>query len=337
MHNPMMVHRHQPPQQPMQPKPQAQPQPQARVAPAPVVLPEALRPQSTRTQTAGGYGGARPPVDISPSIPGYSGPHGSALDFNAPAVSGLKIEPRKPITPYENGKDHWSCIEDTDWYLVKIADTQKLTALKELADPECTDSVVKFLCKRYEEITDERVFEHRQKCAAVDSRNKTAYIANAKLCARLTDNILKPLYQKPLTVPHYPEYEKEAADRWAKYCAQDKIKITLAVKYLKEKHNKIAEVDYEIENVVDTCNDLAFADAIKAEIAKHNGHIPIRIPGQRPAKWDGVSETDNRGMGIRWKRPDDFSFINPVVSFEFYSVTGITVRDDDDTLTHNRQ
>lgn len=251
----------------------------------------------------------------TPVLPSYANAT-SAFDY------GAGIAPHPTVKAYKDGQDQWSCVSDTDWYLIKLADRpDNLPTLRELADPNlATDSaVIKLLCRRYEEINDEKTFQSREACAAVDARNKAICLQNNKIVSHVNENVIKPLYHKPLVVPHPPEYEKEAADRWNVYSNKPEIKLAEAIKYLMVSHKKVAELDYKLENAVALCDELAFAEAIKKKIADSKGKISVRISGQRPAKWNGVDETDSRGLHIRWVRLPEFSFLSPqYIDYEYY-------------------
>jgi hypothetical protein len=269
--------------------------PPPKTAPAPETAPTAVRP--------------------APVLPSYT--HAtSAFDYSA------GISPHPVVKAYKNGEDHWSCVTDTKWYAIKLSDRPgALEALREVADPELApdSAVFKLLCRRYEEIKDETTFQSRQACAAVDTRNKAICLQNNKIVAHINDNVLKPLYHKALVVPHPPEYEKEAAERWAAYSSRPEIKLAEAIRYLMANHKKAAELDYKLEDAVTLCDELAFAEAIKKKIADSKGKISVRIPGQRPAKWNGEDETDSRGLHIRWVRLPEFSFLSPqYIDYEYY-------------------
>jgi len=237
------------------------------------------------------------------------------------ALRTLQLDNRRVKTDALLDQDQrWACPEDTSWYLVRFKEGVALDAEFIERWLESPQDVHKFLCLRYEEPQDDKIFKNLELCREIAEKNRNRFKANVRLMRLVSSHVFAPLYQVAPTVPQPTDLAAVAEDRYRKYYKSDAVRIPKAIKYLKKKHNLLAEVDYNVKNVLSFCDDVAFQDAIAAEIAKHDGRIPVRIKGQRPVQWNGRDLTDSRGLHIRWVRLKDFSFLEPQhISYEYYS------------------
>jgi len=261
-------------------------------------------------------------------------------------------------------QDRWKHATDTEWHLVRLRNKAEVEAVKAAlaglrrAQREEEDSagerrdgnkhgskedleddgddevqVIKFLTLRYEEPENDKVFKDRRKCEGMDQRNASRFIINSKLVNLVGQLILLPLYQKQQKVPVPLEYGPMAKERWAAYCSAPEVQLRMAIKYL-YKRGKVAQRDYKIKQAVDAANEIAFEEAVEREIARYraserDGMVPVRIRGQRPARWNGRDPTDSRGVHIRWARKKGFSFIrDDLIDIEHYKPSAKVVVSD---------
>lgn len=239
--------------------------------------------------------------------------------------------------------DRWKHPIDTEWHILRLKNKFEVdrvkTLLQELRkknkdkedeeEKEEEVQVIKLLTLRYEEPENERAFKNAKKCEEMDKRNASRFLVNSKLADIVSHNILLPLYQKPQKVPVPLEYGPIAKERWAAYCSSPAVQLKQAVRYLHQR-GKLAQKDYKINRAIELANDLAFKEAIEQEILRYkaterDGMVPVRIRGQRPARWNGRDETDSRGVYIRWVRRKGFSFIrNDLIDIEHYNPSETT-------------
>jgi hypothetical protein len=251
--------------------------------------------------------------------------------YEPEAIAGLPQTNNRTDKLLQGHDNKWRCPTETEWHILRLTDKDEeefiKSALAKHRAEKATDDkpavqieMYKFLCLRYESPENEKLFKYKEKCMGMDARNKIRYFINSKLMGIVDTNIMVPLYQKAPKVPQPEQLAEIASERYDRFCSAEKIRIAKAVKYLKKRHNMVAEVDYKIKNAIEVCNDKAFNDAIEMAIERHKGKIPIRLTGQRPARWNGRDEVDSRGIRIRWKKGDGFSFLRPeLITWEHWA------------------
>lgn len=235
-------------------------------------------------------------------------------------------------------KEEWKAPENAEWLLVHVdgpIDDEKIKQVREAVGSKShPQPVIPFIVKRYKNIDDPKLYKNIDECLKLDEENEQTYEENFKVIKLTNSYVTKPLYQKDLICPKPDCHAALAKEKWLEYARQPHVLLTEAIKYLKEKLNKIPMIDYNIEEAVEMCNEIAFTDAVEKEIARKKGRILISRPGRDGAVWDGRSETDNRGVHMRWKRLKDFSFLNSTaIQPEAYhkevpATTTIVVSDD---------
>lgn len=83
--------------------------------------------------------------------------------------------------------------------------------------------------------------------------------------------------------------------------------IKAAIKYLAEVHCLYLYKDYVYEDAITCANDEAFKMACPTIPGKYT----IKLEGQPPSKWDGVSKTDSKNTPVIWKPAIDHFFDMP--------------------------
>lgn len=152
-------------------------------------------------------------------------------------------------------------------------------------------------------------------CRAVDAENEGLQAHNRYITSLLSLFVHHNgcgTSANHVTLPPPPDaMVNTRADR-LKALMNDKYGITvLAVRFLHE-HNKVCEVDYNVENAVEIANEVAFQSEVEKK--KKNGMIRFRICGSPPACWNGDESCwDSRGRKVQFIRGAQHSFISPEI------------------------